>query len=131
VVVRFGKTVLADLEEGIFCDRIIFDAQSIVDVQDYPDALDVEIFARGNISKRIGFTAEREHEDENVAELFQATHDEDILGKNDTLFIGGSFGGWERFYKMAACTRCSTTSEGCRTYTTYEFVAGVAAKKQN
>jgi hypothetical protein len=128
VDVAFGKIDLANLAQEIYCPGVRIGARCLVDVQDYPDALDVEIFPRRNISKRITFQANREHVDENEAEHFCNVHDEEILGRKDKLRVSGSFGGWELFYD-AACTVCDTRTEGCRTYTDYEFVAGVSAKK--
>jgi hypothetical protein len=129
MVVVFKKLVLLDLKQGITTERFECDGQSVVEVQDYPDAEDVEIFDRANVQKRIGFTATRQHDTEDDAELFCNTHAEAALGKG-SLLVAGIFGGWERFYNKAACTRCSCYAEGCRTWTTYEFVTGLSSKKK-
>lgn len=129
MVVVFKKIRLADLQAGIVSERLEVDGQRLTETQDFPDAEEVEIFDRANNSKRIAFTATREHRDEDTAELFAHMHDEETLGVGP-LLVRGSFGGWERFYNTAACTRCVTYAEGCRTWSSYEFVTGLTAKKK-
>lgn len=128
MVVVFNRNRLVDLASGIVSEKLEVDGQRLTETQDFPDADQIEIFDRANNSKRISFTATREHKDEDTAELFAHTHDEDCLGVGPLLVVG-SFNSWERYYNTAACTRCVTYAEGCRTWSSYEFVTGLSAIK--
>jgi hypothetical protein len=123
----FKKIVLLDWTSGIYSERIEIDGQRMIEQQDFPDADQIAIFERFNNSKQHSFTATRVHRDEDTAQLFVHTHDEDVLGKGP-LLVRGSFKSWERFYNVAACTHCKSYAEGCRSWSSYELITGLSSK---
>lgn len=122
---------LAKPSEGIFVyGRLAIDSMILAEVADFPESDEIETFDRGNLQKKIAFAATRQHDDEDAAEKFCNTHDEDVLGKGNLSLKGGG-NTWELFYNGATCVRCSTYAEGVATFSSYEFVAGLSSKKKN
>jgi hypothetical protein len=124
VVAIFKKQTLAELSlETVLLGPISIDSRILAEVADFPEADQIESFDRGNLQKQISFRSERQHANEDAAELFANTHDEEILGKGDLILKGGG-GDWQRLYSGATCVRCSCYAEGTATFTSYEFVTG-------
>ncbi|HUS37374.1 MAG TPA: hypothetical protein VM680_18650 [Verrucomicrobiae bacterium] len=122
---KFGKIVIADTFNGILVESIQIGGARAVQVEEFPEADNPEVFDRGNRQKTVSITTNREHKDEETAEKFAVLHDEELPIKDD-LTLEGSFKGWRLFLKGAGLTQCNSQVEGCRTFHTYSFVGGAA-----